>query len=506
MIDSIVLLEKDEGEIKRYINVSSLVLADYDEENMNRKCTMSLMVGMASMSLGILETFAAGIVSRQPPLVYEYNLKSPSTIESEVIETTGTIKSISAFWNSEGEVKAEVSADAGVAYTSIINGQLLTEGFIPGNQLRFKIKIGEGSFLSNFIFGYEDSSGVSRHYQNNDLSKFKYRKVLQITGGNEELFNYPVRIKIGKDVKCEGYVEADFRDIRFTAADGQTPLAYYIEIRHSEESRQRRDDEESKKRDSSPSARNDNSNVIANPTHSLRSVQAQEGEAISADVWVKIPQIPKEGVTIYMYFGNKDALNLSNAENVFLFYDDFSADKLDDKKWQLRPEFEKRLGINNGYLGLKGCSVISRGFKMQKGVLEFKAKAEPEAAIQAIAKGFINKQLGVTSEQMVYSSAYPGAEHTIAINDVAKLNIGNPIEPMKDYIYKVILNSEGISFERYSENYKKQAQIQFMDVGNFDEGYIGLKADAAPFNPGSVYFEWIRVRPYLEVEPKALRN
>ncbi len=431
---------------------------------MNKKYAVSLMAGMASMSFGILEIFAAGAVSLKPPLVYEYNVNSPSTVESEVIETAGTIKSISAFWKSEGEIKAEVSANAGIAYTPIINGQLLKEGFIPGNQLRFRIKIGEGSFLSNFTLGYEDSSGVSRHYQNNDLSKFKYRKALQISGGNEELFNYPVKITVGSqnaDIICDGQIQPGFKDICFTAADSQALIPYCIE------------------------------NIVSNAY---------------AKIWVKIPQIPKEGVTIYMYYGNKGALNLSNPEDVFLFYDDFSADKLNDKKWQARPEFDKRLEVKDGYLGLRGCSITSRSFRIKKGVLEFKAKSEPNAAIQAIAKGFVNKQLGVASEQMVYSSAYPGAEHTIAINDVAKLNIGKPIEPMKDYIYKVIVNNEGIAFERYSENYEKQAEIKFLDTYQVNEGYIGLKAAGSPLEGGSVYFDWVRVRPYTEIEPKVKEN
>jgi hypothetical protein len=143
---------------------------------------------------------------------------------------------------------------------------------------------------------------------------------------------------------------------------------------------------------------------------------------------------------------------------------------------------------------------------MRKGVLEFKAKSEPNAAIQAIAKGFVNKQFGVTSEQMVYSSAYPGAEHTIAINDVAKLNIGKPIEPMKDYNYRVIVNNEGIAFERYSDNNEKQAEIKFLDTYQVNEGYIGLRAASSPFNGGSVYFDWVRVRPYAAVEPKAVEK
>lgn len=433
------------------------------------------MIGLVSMSFGLLETFAAGAVSLKPPLVYEYNRMSPSAIESEVIETAGTVKSISAFWNSKGEVTAEVSANAGVAYTPIINGQLLKEGFIPGNQLRFKIKIGENGVLSRFALGYEDSSGVSRHYQNNDLSKFKYRKALQISGSNEELFNYPVKIIIGlnnsqpqaPDSRCleSGKIllntgsQPDFKDIRFTAADSQTLIPYYVE------------------------------NIVA---------------GVYAKIWVKVPQIPAGGTVVYLYYGNKDAADLSDPEDVFLFYDDFSADKLDEKKWQVRPEFEKRLEVHNGYVGLKDCSIISRGLKMRKGIFEFKAKSEANAAIQAIAKGFVNKQLGVTSEQMVYSSAYPGAEHTIAINDVAKLNIGKPIEPMKDYIYKVTVNNDGISFERYSENFEKQAEIKFLDTYQVNDGYIGLKAASSPLDGGSVYFDWVRVRPYTEFEPKAV--
>jgi hypothetical protein len=205
-----------------------------------------------------------------------------------------------------------------------------------------------------------------------------------------------------------------------------------------------------------------------------------------------------------MYYGSKDAADLSNPERVFSFYDDFEDNKLNEEKWLVKQEFDKRSDVKDGYLELKGCSITSRGFRIKKGVLEFKAKAESNAAIQAIAKGFVNKQLGVSSEQTVYSSSYPGAEHTIAINDVAKLNIGKPIEPLKDYLYKVIVNSEGISFERYSRDYEKQAEIKFLDTYQVNDGYIGLKAAASPLEGGSVYFDWVRVRPYTEVEPRVV--
>ena len=153
---------------------------------------------------------------------------------------------------------------------------------------------------------------------------------------------------------------------------------------------------------------------------------------------------------------------------------------------------------------LKDCLVVTRNFKTKEAILEFKAKAEENVGIQVGVRSKVNAQGLAAYEQIVYSSNYPGAEHTIAINNIAKVNIGKPIEPLTYYMYKATINPTGILFERYSENQQeKQAVIKFLDVGNIDEGYIGLKSDAAAFNAGSVYFDWIRARPYVEVEPVA---
>ena len=62
------------------------------------------------------------------------------------------------------------------------------------------------------------------------------------------MFNYPLHLNLSRP------------DIYFTAADGQTPLYYYL--------------------DSSSAAQND-----------------------SLACYVKVPQIPKEGAMIYLYYG-----------------------------------------------------------------------------------------------------------------------------------------------------------------------------------------------------------
>lgn len=416
---------------------------------MMNKYIIGMIIGVLGSGFSVIGSGvrAEPILKPQAPLVYEYNLKGPLTVESETITTTGTIKTISAFADSEGEVRLEISANGGSAYTRIINGQPLSDRFIPGNQLRVRANIAEGSMLKKLILGFTDSSGASRMSNNPQPAKFKFHKPIYISGGSEELFNYPLKIKIEKEIFPQG--------IYFTAADGESPLNYYAE---------------------------------------------EEG------LWVKVPEIPKEGTMIYLYYGAEHleprTENRGDGKKVFSFFDDFNGTALDEEKWQVRPELKGDYILEDGYLRLTGCSIIARNFKMKNGILEFKAKAEKDSAIQAIVHGAKAPHSIYPSEEMVYSSGYPGAEHTIAINDVAKLNIGKAIEPLTDYIYQVILNDLGVIFERYGRDYTKEAEIRFMDSYRNEAGYIGLKADGTLPGGGSVYFDWVRVRPYTEVEPR----
>jgi len=162
------------------------------------------------------------------------------------------------------------------------------------------------------------------------------------------------------------------------------------------------------------------------------------------------------------------------------------------------------LQIKDGYLQFKDCLILSRKFKTKQGILEYRAKADENSAIAVALRSKVSVAAAFPYEQIVYSSNYPGAEHTIAVNNIAKLNVSKPIVALTDYVYKATLNSTGILFERYNENQQaKQAEIKFFDAGNLNAGYIGLKSDAVALNTGSVYFDWVRVRPYVEVEPVA---
>ncbi len=428
------------------------------------KYTVGIILGILGAGLN-LEAQASQVLE-QAPLVLEYNLAGPATVEPEPIFTTGTIKTICVSYEFTGQVRLEVSTNGGVDYTKIINGSPLVDGFIPGSQLRFRATIGPASSLKKIIIGYTDSSGVQKLYRNPDLANYKNHREIYISGGSREVFDYPLEIKLGPLTSGA--------EVYFTAADGQTPLYYYLED--------------------------------------------------PARCYVKVPQIPKEGTRIYVYYNDviasperakqsriaaspaaprNDNGQYNDGNKVFPFFEDFDSAALNEEKWETISGFKKEYSVKDGYLRLKDCLAVTRNFKTQEGILEFKAKAEENAGIQVVVRTKVSGQGLSPYEQIVYSSNYPGAEHTIAINNIAKLNINKPIQPLTYYIYRATINSTGILFERYSQDQReKQAEIKFLDVGNFNEGYLGLKADAAPFNAGSVYFDWVRVRPYVEIEPR----
>jgi hypothetical protein len=53
-------------------------------------------------------------------------------------------------------------------------------------------------------------------------------------------------------------------------------------------------------------------------------VERYEAEAQHAEVWVKVPELPANGRrTIYLYFGNPLAEDLSGSGRTFKMFDDF---------------------------------------------------------------------------------------------------------------------------------------------------------------------------------------
>jgi len=118
------------------------------------------------------------------------------------------------------------------------------------------------------------------------LSGWNYRRPVRINnaGNPNNLTYYQVLVTVDTaSLISAGKMRPDCGDIRFTDADGVTLLAYWIE-----------------------------SGINTSTTK----------------IWVKVPAIPGSSIyTIYMYYGNPDAVSMSDPDSVFIFFDDFEKDR-----------------------------------------------------------------------------------------------------------------------------------------------------------------------------------
>jgi hypothetical protein len=136
------------------------------------------------------------------------------------------------------------------------------------------------------------------------LTGWQYRKKINLTGSVGAGTNYQVLLKVGESSGASGYDfhvnghSANFPsgknqggDLRFTANDGITLLDFWVE-----------------------SVAGTSPNRVAN-------------------IWVEVSADLGTNQSIYCYYGNPNATNVSNGDNTFLFFDDFEGSSLDTTKW-----------------------------------------------------------------------------------------------------------------------------------------------------------------------------
>ena len=167
---------------------------------------MRIMAKTITILLTLLPVLAwAETVTWQETIILQLNLDKPGVYESNPIPTEGIIKEVTANWDFQGEVSVEISADRGIHFTPLVNGIPQKEGIAVGNQLCYKVNIGEGGSIGNLTLTYSDASGVEYTFGNPRLAGFSFRKPIHISGLNTgNLFNYPIKIIVGegKDVDC----------------------------------------------------------------------------------------------------------------------------------------------------------------------------------------------------------------------------------------------------------------------------------------------------------------
>ncbi len=389
--------------------------------------------------------YSGSLIAEEKTGIYE---SACTTLENRV-------ESVTVNWFSQGNVKIEVSANGGLDYVSVVNGVPLNEGFRKGNKICWRAKLGPGSRLDKVQIDYKDDSGVITGFGNPALEGFKYRKLVYINNNTDkDLFNYQAKVVLGEsdrtqdyDVQCDGNIKNDFIDVRFTAADGQNDLAYYLE----------------EIKGNSPSRK--------------------------AVFWIKVPHLPANYLLpIYVYYGNSEASDTSSGQKVFSFFDDFSGQGLDLDKWVVLSEGE--YSIDSSLLKLNGTQSFSRDFKVTQGIIEYKAMIEKGNEMRTFVSG--KRADGYQkATHTFYSSTYEGAEHSVAIDDIVRSNASKSVEVGKYYLYRSFLSGDEIIFQRFNDaSGEKEAETICNDKEGVVSGHVGLKAASGTV----VYFDWIRVR------------
>ena len=433
--------------------------------------------------IGLIGAYAEVTVIKSPLTWYEGGQSDyalPKLVNSEYVlpgfaATKGQVKTICVNYNAAGKVAMEVSADNGLHYYPVVNGVPLTDNFISGDRIKWRAKaLDAEAKLNTLIINYTDSVGTIASFGYPQLSGFNYRKeILLKNPSGRELFNHQINLKIGVDkntkgvdVHCDGNLRPDFLDVRFTAADGLTPLPYYLE------------------------------NRIISPS------VAGSGSIVS--FWVKVPQIPKEEAKIYIYYGNNLAADLSSAKNTFDFYDDFKGDKLDENSWVVKVDPRGSCVLKDGRLRLDAAEVIAKEFKFKQGVIEYSVLVESglENSLS------LRKKIGDAYDNpdlILYSSAYKGAEQCIALDDIVKSNDAkaSPITAAGRYNYRLIVNDKDITFQRLDP---VSADVQTVAIYSgssaAEAGYPGLRSGGDGNGRNIIAYSEIRARKFANPQPQ----
>jgi len=389
---------------------------------------------------------------------------------SQPVSVGGTITSVTATWNASGPVALWVSADAGLHYTPVVNGVPLTTGFTKGETLKWKAVLGDATALNEVTLAFTSASGVSGTFGSPELSGFLYRKPFKIVGSSSgALYNYQILVRVGEssqsssaDVSCGGRILADFNDVRFTLADGQTPVP-----------------------------------------HALVSLTGKK-PARTAAYFVRVPNLPKQCVTLIIYYGNPVAQSLSSPQDTFDFYEDFTTldGSLDPAKWSVTLGTGGSARVTSEGLLLDAATLTSKTFEFSHGMIEYVAEAVTGYEIRLIARD-PDPATATDATLVAYASGLDGAQHCLVVDNIVKANDPKPAAAGTAYGLRLVADKDNnLTFERYDENFSaKQAAVSYKDTEGPSKGFVALKTTGLGLGRSLTKFRWIRCRKYATPEP-----
>ncbi len=377
---------------------------------------------------------------------------------------------MTATWDVTGPAAVWVSADGGLHYTPVVNGVPLVSGFTRGETLKWKAVLGAKTVLSKLVLAFTTTNGIAGTFGEPALSGFLYRKEFRISGSSSgTLYNYQILVRVGEsvvsnaaDVTCNGHILADFNDIRFTLADGETLLPY-----------------------------------------ALVGVEGKKPYR-TASFFIRVPQIPQQGVPIYLYYGNPIAKSLSSPGDTFDFYEDFTTlnGTLDHEKWSVTLDTGGSARVTKEGLLLDAATVTARAFEFRDGIIEYAAAAQTGYETRLVARD-PDPASATDATLVAYASGLDGAQHCLVVDNIVKANDPQPIAAGTYYGFRLIADRDNhLTFERYDEAFlKKEAVVSYEDKEGPQKGFLALKTTGLGLGRSLTIFRWLRCRKYVTPEP-----
>jgi hypothetical protein len=188
---------------------------------------------------------------------------------------------------------------------------------------------------------------------------WNYRRVVTISNsGLSALTDYQVQITLSSSFDFAN-AKSDGSDIRATAADGMTLIPFWIEA---------------------------------------WTPGTQQGS-----IWVNVPTIPVGGTTVFLYYGNPNAVIIgNNPDAVFSFYDGFDGTSLDGSKWSLANGNSSQAVEAGGQLTLTGTlssfvRIMGQQTFGMDYIVEARGRHPQQGVLNMVAEvGFIDAYFGDT--------------------------------------------------------------------------------------------------------------
>lgn len=218
-------------------------------------------------------------------------------------------------------------------------------------------------------------------------------------------------------------------------------------------------------------------------------------------IWVEVPSIPASGSkTIYMHYGNPDAIAISNGENTFDFFDDFLGTNLDGAKWTSQVTGNGSISIINGEVsldtGLNGDFASIGHSQTAPYRIEARAKFGSDyiANNVQIRNRFCHHQwpfdIGVFNQNTTdsFMQVYWNGFTAIQVPMDTYLRLRQIYQPNR--VDWAIFQADGTSI--YSNYYTPIATPSLISY------YVG---DLDITNRGKIILDWVYARKYTSIEP-----